>query len=398
MTFDLILAGGGLANGLIALRLAAARPDVRVQIIERGGALGGNHTWSFHDSDLDEEQRAWIRPLVGHSWPRHELRFPNRRRVMAGGYNSISSSRLHEVVSARLGERIVTGADIVDLAPTSVTLGDGTVHEAAAVIDGRGNQGGRSLDVRFQKFVGLFVRLSEDCGLDGPILMDATVEQRDGYRFIYTLPFTGRELLIEDTYYSDTPTLDRDRIRVDIGEYARGQGWKVAGIEGEEEGVLPIALGGDIHAFWNDGPRGVARSGMRAALFHPTTGYSLPEAVRLADAIAATPRLEAGGLHDLCRRHSLERWRRFGYFRLLNRMLFLAAEPDRRYRVFERFYGLREGLIHRFYAGKLGWIDKLRLFVGKPPVPIHRALRCLLDRSPVGPPHASTAGHKENGP
>ena len=46
MDFDLILAGGGLANGLIALRLAATRPEVRVAIVEGGGQIGGNHTWS----------------------------------------------------------------------------------------------------------------------------------------------------------------------------------------------------------------------------------------------------------------------------------------------------------------------------------------------------------------
>ena len=42
----------------------------------------------------------------------------------------------------------------------------------------------------------------------------------------------------------------------------------------EECGSLPIPLGGDIGAFWRDD---VVRLGMRAGLFHPTTGYSLPD-------------------------------------------------------------------------------------------------------------------------
>ena len=41
----LILVGGGLANSLIAHRLAAARPDVDSTILEAGDELGGNHTW-----------------------------------------------------------------------------------------------------------------------------------------------------------------------------------------------------------------------------------------------------------------------------------------------------------------------------------------------------------------
>jgi lycopene beta-cyclase len=54
----LILAGGGLANGLIAWRLRQLRPQVRVLMIESGSSLGGNHTWSFHDSDLTTDQHG----------------------------------------------------------------------------------------------------------------------------------------------------------------------------------------------------------------------------------------------------------------------------------------------------------------------------------------------------
>jgi lycopene beta-cyclase len=60
-------------------------------------------------------------------------------------------------------------------------------------------------------------------------------------------------------------------------------------------------------------------------------------------------------------------------------MLFRAAEPDQRYRVLERFYGLPEPLIRRFYAGRLRWSDRVRLVTGSPPVPIGRALGCVFD-------------------
>jgi len=154
----------------------------------------------------------------------------------------------------------------------------------------------------------------------------------------------------------------------------------IAAITGEEAGALPIVLGGDIDAFWDAGPEEVARSGMRGAFFHPTTGYSLPEGVRLADEIAAISELQSTSLFELTRRRSEELWHRTGYYRLLNRMLFRAAEPELRYRIFERFYGLSGGLIRRFYAGRLKWTDKVRVLTGKPPVPVLRALRCLADR------------------
>ncbi len=377
MTTELILVGGGLANSLIAYRILVERPDFPLLVFERGASLGANHTWSFHDSDLTNDQREWIEPLIAHRWSSHELRFPNRVRVMDDGYNSVTSERLHDIVAPALGNRIRLEVEVAEVTPGGIVLANGERINARAVIDGRGDPGGNHLDIAYQKFLGLFVRLAEPHGLITPILMDATVEQIDGFRFVYTLPFSDTEALIEDTYYSDAPDLDRNRLRSGIEEYAEKQGWSIAAVTGEEAGVLPIVLGGDIDAFWAVGPEGVARSGMRGAFFHPTTGYSLPEAVRLADEIAAIPDLEGALLFELTRRRSEELWHRTGYYRLLNRMLFRAAEPALRYRIFERFYGLSGDLIRRFYAGRLNWVDKVRLLIGKPPVPVHRALRCL---------------------
>ncbi len=393
MTTELILVGGGLANSLIAHRLFIERPDFPLLIVERGASLGADHTWSFHDSDLSAEQLRWIEPLIAHRWSSHELRFPGRRRTLSDGYNSVTSELLHEVVASALGTRIRLETEVAEVTPGGIVLANGERINARAVIDGRGDPGGDHLDIAFQKFLGLFVRLAEPHELNGPILMDATVEQSDGYRFVYTLPFSDIEALIEDTYYADGPALDRPRLRIGIETYAAEQGWTIAAITGEEAGVLPIVLGGDIEAFWAVGPKGVARSGMRGAFFHPTTGYSLPEGVRLADEIAAIPDLESTSLFELTRRRSEELWRRTGYYRLLNRMLFRAAEPELRYRIFERFYGLSGGLIRRFYAGRLKWIDKVRLLTGKPPVPVLRAFRCLAEnRGPRSTLSSSSGG------
>ena len=47
-------------------RLAQLKPALRMLLLERGDSLGGNHTWSFHDADLNAGQRAWVEPVVAH--------------------------------------------------------------------------------------------------------------------------------------------------------------------------------------------------------------------------------------------------------------------------------------------------------------------------------------------
>jgi lycopene beta-cyclase len=204
--------------------------------------------------------------------------------------------------------------------------------------------------------------------------MDASVEQQGGYRFVYLLPFGPDRLLIEDTHYVDTQAWEPDRLRANIAAYAKGRGWEIAEVLREEHGSLPIVLAGDLDGFWRD-LDGQPASGLRAGLFHSTTGYSLPHAVRLAERIASLPDLRAPVLFDAIRLEAQATWKSQGFFRLLNRMLFLAGSPDRRWRVMERFYRLPAPLIARFYAARLHLFDKARILSGKPPVPVGAAMK-----------------------
>lgn len=378
---DVVLVGGGLANGLIALRLKALRPDLRVVMLERDSRIGGEHTWCHFETDVSPAISGWLRPLIVHRWSGYDVRFPAHQRSLETRYLAITSQRLHEAVTAALGSDVWLGAAVSDVSPHQVTLSDGRRITAAAVIDGRGPRRSRSLVLGWQKFLGQGVRLTAPHGLTRPIVMDATVSQLDGYRFVYVLPLDATRLLIEDTRYSDGADLDQADLRAAIAAYAVQQGWTIAAVEREEHGVLPIALAGDIDAYWREARAQVAEVGLRAALFQPTTGYSLPDAARLADQIAALPHITSAHVRICAETHSKAAWRKRRYFRLLNRMLFKACEPEQRYKVLERFYRLRVPLIQRFYAARLIPWDKARVLIGKPPVPISRAVGYLTEKS-----------------
>ena len=373
---DLILVGGGLANGLIAWRLATERPEIRFIVLEAGDRLGGNHTWSFHDDDLTDDQRGWMRELVVRRWESYAVAFPGFSRELPSGYNSVSSERFNERIAPVLGARVRLGATVTAVSPTRVQLASGESIDAAAVIDGRGGCRSRHMALGFQKFLGLELELERPHGLKRPVIMDATVPQEEGYRFVYVLPLGSTRLLIEDTYYADGPALDDAVLRERITGYAAAAGWSIRHVMREEQGVLPITLSGDVKAFWDEA-EGVPRSGLTAGLFHPTTGYSLPDAVRLADLIVRLQDLSAPALFGAIRRHAESQWHARSFYRQLNRMLFLAGVPQQRYRVMCRFYGLPEPLIRRFYAAQTHALDKLRILAGKPPVPVFPALRAL---------------------
>lgn len=371
--YDLVLAGGGLANGLLAWRLRSLRPELRILLLEGDEHIGGNHTWSFHDSDLSPAQQAWIAPLVTQRWPRYDVAFPELSRTLDGGYASIASQDFARVIEPALGAALLTRARIASVTPTSVRLPDGRTIHARAVIDGRGMRPSRQLSLGYQTFLGQELRLAAPHGLVHPTIMDATVAQQGGYRFVYLLPFGPDRVLVEDTHYVDSAAWQPERLRANIAAYVAARGWQVAELIREEQGSLPIVLAGDFDAFWDD-LAGQPSSGLRAGLFHPTTGYSLPHAVRLAERIAGLADFSAPALFAAIRMEARREWQGQRFFRLLNRMLFLAGRPEQRWRVMQRFYRLPAPLIARFYAGRPRLSDKARVLSGKPPVPVAQAL------------------------
>ncbi len=373
---DIAIVGGGLAGGLTAYALSVERPDLYVHIIEPEAAFGGNHVWSFFSTDVADRDRWIVEPFIDHRWPGYEVRFPEYARRFDTGYSSIRSEHFDARLRELLPASVPVQAAAVDLSRTTVTIDTQRQIEARGVIDARGARPTELLEVGWQKFVGHEVRLSKPHGLTGPIVMDASVEQHDGFRFVYVLPFAPDRLFIEDTYYSEGADLDENVLSARIHAYAAAQDWEIVETLSRERGALPVTMAGDFEAYWREGGE-AGKIGMRAALFHPATGYSLPDAVRTASAIAALPDLSGDAIHDALHALARQRWTEGGFYRLLNRMAFRAAVPDQRYIIYQRFYRLRAPLIERFYAGRSTLADKARVLAGKPPVPIGRALKVL---------------------
>jgi lycopene beta-cyclase len=372
----LVVAGGGLAAALIAQRLNhGAR--VPVTILEGAAQPFGEHTWSFHTSDVGPSDMAWLSPLIAHQWQGQSVRFRDHSRSLTSGYATLTSASVAAALAKLDSVEIRTGCRASNVAPRAVTLESGEVIEADCVIDARGYRRSDALVLGYQKFVGLEVETTAPHGLTNPVIMDASVDQHDGYRFVYLLPFSPTRVLIEDTRYADGEALDQADLERAVEAYASAQGWAIAEIVRREHGVLPISLAYDAERFWVESPPDVPQAGMRAALFHPTTGYSLPEAVRVANLIAEAWPVGSEALAALIKAHALTRYRQQGFYRLLNRMLFLAARPDRRHLVLQRFYRLPQPLIERFYAGETSFFDIIRILTGKPPVPVSKAIKCI---------------------
>lgn len=363
--FDYLLIGGGLQNGLIAAALAEHRPSARVGVVEGARELGGNHTWCFHAADAGGDASAFVEPFVAQRWPAYDVYFPGFERRVEEPYAAVTSrsfaERLREL-HARGAFELFTGSAALEMAPHRVALASGAVLEAVVVIDARGPSTlERPEALGFQKFVGLELEVEPSTAPVTPTLMDARVPQTDGFRFFYVLPLSADRVLVEDTYFSEQRGLRRAAIRAEILAYAASLGLAVRRVTREEAGVLPIPG----RALVNPGHEsGLVRAGYRGGFFHPTTGYSFPLAVRVARVVAqSTPETLSERLSELARAEA----RQQRYAALLNRMMFAAFAPERRFGALEHFYRLPSATVRRFYALELTHADRARILCGRPP-------------------------------
>jgi len=365
-SFDYVFVGGGLQTGLMTAAILHHQPSARIAIIERDSQLAGNHTWSFHESDISPSCHTWFTPFVETQWPAYDVIIGNLRRTVQLGYVSMSSQHFRQAIGHLADSHdvaILTGSAANLVTTDEVYLENGQRLEACVVFDNRGPEqlNLQTFEGGFQKFWGFEVELPSDWPSTRPVIMDDRIEQSDGFRFLYTLPFEPRRVLIEDTRFSNDPSLDRGNCLAEVTSYLTHHGFRQWHICREEHGILPMPTQGFLPG--SSLPK--LAGGYRGGWFHAATGYSFPFAIELAELVATVP---ADRLAASLRHFSSQHARRASFARFLNRLLFDLVKPEKRYQIFRRFYCvLSEPRLSRFYRHQFNTIDAFRIVVGLPP-------------------------------
>ncbi len=287
---DVVIVGGGLAGLSLAMRLAQTGRR-RVRVVERRTQYTEDRTFSAFHTGEDH----LFTDCVAHRWDRWRVQDGARaleRHAPARAYETIFGSAVYEkaqtVLAASPTTTLELGVGVKALVPrgegTDVLLDDGRTLLARDVIDARPAPLEETPETpRFwQHFEGWFVE-TERPAFDPRVamLMDFR-PYRDGIHFVYVLPFSEREALVEDTYFDQRrsgdyrPTLEGDL--ANVGPYR---------ITRTESGCLPMSTGRAAAA-----PGHVARVGLGGAAAKPSTGYAFMFTQRQASAMARV--LDAG--------------------------------------------------------------------------------------------------------
>lgn len=290
---DIVIAGAGASGLSIALMLREKAPHLSLLLLEPREAHTNDRTFcffrtkahrfsslvsrSFRDIEVRSETQVVQHTLREH--PYEELRasdfYAHTLAALAGHPNAKLERGVQVTSVLEQGDQVV------------VQTSRGEVR-ARLFLDARGGvlQAKKAAhDVDWlQHFVGQEVTTTQPIFTPGrATLMDYRVDQSKGPHFIYVLPTSRTEALVEDTYFSPE-RLPRSVYEHNIRAWLEARGAGEFTIGREEEGAIPMSSAPVSEAVPN--ATRIVAIGQRGGAAKPSSGYAFQFIQRQCEALS----------------------------------------------------------------------------------------------------------------
>ena len=360
--YDYILAGGGCAGLSLVYHLLESRlKDSQILIIDPSQGEIPNKTWCYWSKEA-----LPIHPQSARfSWNSFYLKDTNQqltKPLEELSYHHLNSHDFYAHVLEKIRQFPnvhFLKEEVVALTPAGteiqVSTKESGTFNASFVFDSRTEFKATNQSILNQIFIGIRIKVSEP--LFDPKkwgLMDFETRPSNGFDFIYTLPFSTQEALIEYTAYT-TEERSEETLLEELKEVLRSKYGPIAyDIQFQESGKIPMST---RNFFSSVSPRHIP-IGTAAGWTKPSTGYTFAPIQENCAALVAS--LEKGGLTNL----HFPRKNRFVFYD--NILLTIAHRwPKRLPGLFlNLFSASRPELVFRFLSEKTTFREEIRLLTG----------------------------------
>ncbi len=273
---DLLIIGGGCAGLSLARMLARYQSAVRTLVVEPRSEYADDRTWCFWHGD-----RHRFRHLVSSRWDTWRFSTSAGAIVQTGNsnlrYQCLRSIDFYddarEVIGSAAHVELETGVTVTSVVPSGkvfkVETSAGPIL-ARYVVDTRpASHDAVDRNGLWQVFTGAEIKTDCDAFEPGTVgLMDNMSTDEFGFRFTYTLPFSRRHALVEETRFTHK--------EITPAELKRGLQLTLASLPAgterlrTESGRLPMT----VHRARVDLPAGFVAAGIGGGAIRASTGYA----------------------------------------------------------------------------------------------------------------------------
>ena len=204
--WDIVIVGGGL--GGLSLAVELAQPEfshLRVLVLEKRAAYSRDRTWSYWNTQVHRysalERKRW------NAW-RLSFNGVSAQHESTRAYCTMDSNAFYDFACSQIAQapnvELTMNANVREVLAgdkPAVVLADGRVLTAAWVMDGRPSRAPLAGSL-CQHFEGWEIETTSDCFDDKAVELMHFQPATNGLHFLYVLPYTPRQALVESTWMS----------------------------------------------------------------------------------------------------------------------------------------------------------------------------------------------------
>lgn len=369
-SYDFVFVGAGASTSL--LLMALQRRDLlrqcKVLIVDGDSKLKNDKTYCFW-AQKEEAILEHLAGLIGHQWSNIEVAGQSSKRLDDQVYARVSSLQLYEYLrrlAARENWQMQT-AEVSNVGSDSqgpwVEI-EGQRIRCKRVLDSRPpewQKPGRNDVHLWQSFAGWHIQTLKPCFEPSKFsMMDFEVPQDGNTQFVYVLPTSENEALVELTRFGQE-RINSEHAENELAAYILDHYGQVY-VHEKEFGCIPMSS----MSLPESGHEQVWNLGARAGLIKPSTGYAFKSMYEWSER-AANQWLDASyPAFNRKPRHAF-------YDKLL--LGILKQEPDKGKPIFEQLFATQSAeSVFRFLDEKMSLKSELSMLVRLPWAPFMRAI------------------------
>ena len=278
--FDYIFTGTGLAALMTVYKMVLSGnfADKSILLLDENQKKTNDRTWCF----WEKEESVW-NSVISKKWDLALFANENFKRDLAlkpYQYNQIRGLDFYNFVFDRISKQfniVFSQEKVTDINELETHVFIGTEEnrytcnylfnsiytKAFALTQSK-------YPVLQQHFVGWFVKTEgEIFNPEQATFMDFSVEQKDNTRFMYVLPISKTEALVEYTLFSEN-LLSKEEYEKEIQLYLQKLGAQQYEIIEKEQGSIPMTC----YPFWEKNTKRVLNIGTAGGWTKASTGYT----------------------------------------------------------------------------------------------------------------------------
>lgn len=285
MKYDFIFAGVGLAGLLVLHEMMVSKvlDGKKILLLDPDDKVNNDRTWCF----WEETKGDWDN-IVSKRWKRAV--FVNNDKTITCisegmNYKMIESLSFYELIIGQLKSypeitwRKEKMLSFEEKTSEVVVITEKSIDTASvlfnSVFDYKKIQNNMEYPLLQQHFIGWFVRTATPVfDADCATFMDFSIPQKGNTRFMYVLPISSTEALVEYTLFSAT-LLEEKEYEIAIEEYLINKGISDFEIIKKEKGIIPMTA----YPFWKENSTRVLHIGTAGGWTKASTGFTFKNSV-----------------------------------------------------------------------------------------------------------------------